>query len=143
MSELNRIRELAGLKPTLKYFGAPSVGIITEGLEYVPTFSEDIEKPAQVVTCNQDNPAAARDACAMEEDVDEKVEEDLNNGYDDVKVSDGNDFFPNGADSPVVSATGPSGARHGDNPEQKKMQVAEVHKELVYSYRKYLNESKE
>jgi hypothetical protein len=68
-------------------------------------------------------------------------EEDIQNGYNDVKELDGNDYFPNGADGPVVKAVGPSGARHGDNPEQKKMQVAETHTELVYAYRKYLNES--
>lgn len=66
---------------------------------------------------------------------------DLNNGYDDVNDASGNDYFPNGADSPVVSKVGPSGARQGDNPEQKKMQIAEVHKELVYSYRSFLGES--
>ena len=69
------------------------------------------------------------------------MEEDLNNGYDTEQCADGSDFFPNGADGPVVKAVGPSGARHGDNPEQKYMQVAEVHKELVYGYRKYLKES--
>jgi len=66
---------------------------------------------------------------------------DLQNGYDDINDASGNDYFPNGADSPVVRATGPSGARQGDNPEQKKMQVAEVHKELVYGYRNFLKES--
>jgi len=73
----------------------------------------------------------------------EEFEEDfdLNNGYDDIDNANGEDFFPNGADSPVVKAVGPSGARQGDNPEQKKMQVAEVHKELVYGYRNYLKES--
>jgi hypothetical protein len=68
-------------------------------------------------------------------------EESLQNGYDDRHHATGSDYFPSGADSPVVAATGPSGARHGDNPEQKKMQVAETHKELVYAYRNYLNES--
>lgn len=72
---------------------------------------------------------------------DKPMEEDIQNGYNDVNISSGNDYFPNGADSPVVAATGPSGARQGDNPEQKKMQVAEVHKELVYGYRKFLGES--
>jgi hypothetical protein len=66
---------------------------------------------------------------------------DLNNGYGDVENASGNDFFPTGADSPVVRTVGPSGARQGDNPEQKKMQVAEVHKELVYGYRNYLKET--
>ena len=70
------------------------------------------------------------------------MEEDMaHNGYNDINVASGNDYFPNGADSPVVSDTGPSGARQGDNPEQKKMQVDEVHKELVYGYRNYLRES--
>ena len=67
--------------------------------------------------------------------------EDIQNGYNDVNVANGNDFFPNGADSPVVKSVGPSGARQGDNPEQKKMQVQEVHKELVYGYRNFLKES--
>ena len=71
----------------------------------------------------------------MEEDF------DLNNGYDDIKYSKGSDYFPNGADSPVTKDVGPAGARQGDNPEQKKMQVAETHKELVYNYRKFLEES--
>jgi len=66
---------------------------------------------------------------------------DLQNGYDDEHDASGNDYFPNGADSPVVSRVGPSGARHGDNPEQKKMAVAETHKELVYNYRKFIKES--
>lgn len=66
---------------------------------------------------------------------------DLQNGYDDINDASGNDYFPNGADSPVVTKVGPSGARQGDNPEQKKMQVAEVHKELVYGYRNYLKEA--
>jgi len=65
---------------------------------------------------------------------------DLNNGYGGTKA-DGQDYFPDGADGPVVKNAGPSGARYGDNPEQKKMQVAEVHKELVYGYRDYLKES--
>jgi len=69
------------------------------------------------------------------------MEENLNNGYDTEEYASGNDFFPNGADSPVVRAVGPSGARQGDNPEQKRMQVAEVHKELVYGYRNFLKES--
>lgn len=66
---------------------------------------------------------------------------DLQNGYDDVHDASGKDYFPTGADSPVVDKTGASGARQGDNPEQKKMQIAEVHKELVYSYRNFLKES--
>jgi len=83
------------------------------------------------------------DSLDNEQYPDEEFDEDfnLNNGYDDINDASGDDYFPNGADSPVVRAVGPSGARHGDNPEQKKMQVAEVHKELVYGYRNYLKEA--
>ena len=78
-----------------------------------------------------------------EDDVYEEVTEDydLNNGYDDIKFIKAGDFFPDGADSPVTNKTGTSGARQGDNPEQKKVAVAETHKELVYNYRKFLKES--
>lgn len=69
------------------------------------------------------------------------LDEDLNNGYDSTEYVDGNDYFPNGADSSVVDRVGPSGARQGDNPEQKRMEVAETHTELVYAYRNFLNES--
>ena len=74
-----------------------------------------------------------------EEEVDEAF--DLNNGYDDITFMKPGDFFPDGADSPVTSHTGAAGARQGDNPEQKKVAVAETHKELVYNYRKFLKES--
>ena len=74
-----------------------------------------------------------------EEQVDEAF--DLNNGYDDIQFMAPGDFFPDGADGPVTSTAGPSGARMGDNDEQKKMAVAETHKELVYNYRKFLKES--
>ena len=67
-------------------------------------------------------------------------EEDIENGYNDQYNVDGEDFFPSGADGAVVHASGASGAHQGDNPEQKFMQVAEVHKELVYGYRSYLRE---
>ena len=69
------------------------------------------------------------------------LDEDLNNGYNSTEYVDGNDYFPNGADSSVVDRVGPSGARQGDNPEQKRMEVAETHTELVYAYRNFLNES--
>lgn len=68
------------------------------------------------------------------------LEEGLDNGYKTREVC-GSDFFPDGADSPVVDKVGPSGAKQGDNPEQKRMMVAELHKDLVYKYRKFLNES--
>ena len=69
------------------------------------------------------------------------MEEDIQNGYNDRHAAQATDYFPNGSDGPIATATGPSGAKTGDNPEQKKMQVAETHKELVYKYRNYLKES--
>lgn len=78
----------------------------------------------------------------MYEEVDTVEEDyDLNNGYDSERYANGQDYFPDGADSPVTKSTGASGARQGDNPEQKKVEVAEMHKELVYSYRKFLKEN--
>ena len=69
---------------------------------------------------------------------------DLNNGYDDVHNANPQNYFPTGADSPVVGSVGNS-SRQGDNPEQKRVavdeEVSNVHKELVYSYRNYLKES--
>ena len=70
-----------------------------------------------------------------------QVDEDINNGYYDRHFARGVDYFPSGADSSVVDRTGAAGARHGDNPEQKKMAVVETHKELVYKYRAFLKES--
>lgn len=73
-----------------------------------------------------------------EEEFDEAF--NLNNGYDDINDANGQDYFPTGADSPVVRDIG-GNSKQGDNPEQKRVAVAEVHKELVYSYRKYLGEN--
>lgn len=71
------------------------------------------------------------------------IDEDMfNNGYDDEHYASGKDYFPTGADSSVTSAVGPSGARQGDNPEQKRMEVAETHKSLVSSYKAFLRESR-
>lgn len=70
---------------------------------------------------------------------------DLQNGYDDIENANGQDYFPSGADSPVVKAIG-GAPKSGDNPEQKRVAVAEetadLHKELVYNYRNYLKEEK-
>ena len=84
----------------------------------------------------------------MEESVDKTDEDaldieenyDLNNGYGDIHDASANDYFPTGADSPVVTAIG-NNPKQGDNPEQKRMAVAEVQKELVSAYRKFLKEN--
>lgn len=86
------------------------------------------------------------DMYLSQEEVDQhSLEEayDLNNGYYDRHYANKDDYFPDGADSPVVDAVGPSGARQGDNPEQKKMQVNELHREMVYNYRKFLKEGEQ
>ena len=64
---------------------------------------------------------------------------DFNNGYDSIVVPD-KDYFPTGADTSVISKTGNS-PKQGDNPEQKKLAIAEMHRNYVYKYRKYLQES--
>jgi hypothetical protein len=138
------MKALAGIKLNESVTAVPGIGVKEDQTAW-SSYNEIDE--AQVDTCNQDNPENADKACAMEEEIeeceDEMVEEnfDLNNGYDDTSEADAPDYFPNGADSPVTKDVGPSGARQGDNPEQKKMQVDEVHKELVYGYRNFLQES--
>ena len=89
-------------------------------------------------------------------DVRAKVAGDFRNGYDDQHKSDGEDYFPSGADSNVTDYAGPASAKHGDNPLQKAMVEVEVdeilestnndkaimeqkqiHQDLVYAYRKF------
>ena len=105
---------------------------------------DDFVEPDDYTDDDYIGPLEESDEESDEDVVEEEVVDeayDLNNGYEDVKYSKGSDYFPTGADSPVTSHTGPSGARQGDNPEQKKMEVSEAHKELVYNYRKFLKES--
>lgn len=216
--DLNRLRQLSGQRPLYESVQAvPAIGKQEAEIEEefsvddIDAAQNDIDldqgsqftEEAQVVSCNQDNPASVVDACAMDnstvvnesgelisdavenlryyitrnrmsstEAFDRVVTElthkgvdhlkavriveialqrmddgmideayDMQNGYKDIKVADGQDYFPNGADGPVVDKVGPSGAKQGDNPEQKKMEVTETHKELVYNYRKFLKES--
>lgn len=68
------------------------------------------------------------------------ADEDLNNGYESGETLCGDDYFPDGADGSVVSSTGPSGSRHGDNAMQKSMQIHETYKSLVESYARFLGE---
>lgn len=63
---------------------------------------------------------------------------DFNNGYDEQYSVCGDDYFPNGATSPVVKKVGPSGARQGDNPESKAMEIAETREQLELAYQRYL-----
>ena len=107
-------------------------------------FSDDAEALASAGHgSDEDYGGGYADDFPMDENDMNRVSEqfNLNNGYDDINFASGKDYFPDGADSPVTDATGPSGARQGDNPEQKKMQVKETHSELVYKYRDFLKES--
>ena len=62
----------------------------------------------------------------------------LSNGYGDEEFIDGNDYFPSGATSSVTKSVGPSGARHGDNPEQKLAQIAETYEQLISAYKQHI-----
>ena len=50
----------------------------------------------------------------------------MDNGYDSQVTACGDDYFPNGATAPVSKRGGPSGARHGDNPLAKSMEITET-----------------
>lgn len=116
---------------------------IREMINLMEASESDMQTAGTVGRDQADADFDAAQPQVTEEEVEVDIEEayDMQNGYNDVEVADGDDYFPNGADGPVVSKVGPSGARQGDNPEQKRMQVAEVHKELVYGYRNFLKES--
>ena len=67
-----------------------------------------------------------------------EIEEDFDNGYDSQVDVDADGYFPRGAHNAVNDDAGPSSAKHGDNPMQKKMDVAEgksIHRSLVSGYR--------
>lgn len=68
----------------------------------------------------------------------EEVEEDFANGYDKQIEVDADGYFPRGAHHSVDKDAGPSSAKHGDNPMQKKMDVTEskqIHRDLAANYR--------
>lgn len=76
----------------------------------------------------------------------ESVSFDLHNGYYyKHKVAYWDDYFPNGADNPVVRTAGPASAKHGDNPMQKStktdlndnLEVEAVYESLVSKYEAY------
>lgn len=69
------------------------------------------------------------------------MEEDLNNGYEDIHYAKGSDYFPDGADGPTSRKAGPAAAKAGNNPQAQAMEVRETHKELVYNYRQFIKES--
>jgi len=81
---------------------------------------------------------AADDKRYVQKDNDEKVDEDYDNGYDKQIEVDVDGYFPNGAHHSVAKDAGPSSAKQGDNPLQKKMDVTEsksIHRDLASNYR--------
>lgn len=63
---------------------------------------------------------------------------DCHEGSYDERYMDGDDFFPNGATSSVTNRVGPRGAAQGDNPMQKRAEIAETHRRLQRSYARHL-----
>lgn len=100
----------------------------------------DIEKWIKIVESNQvDDQSVDQDKSRL----DEGVMFDFNNGYyTRHQVAHWDDYFPNGAENPVVRTAGPASAKQGDNPMQKDMmtdvyrnaEVEEVYENLVSRY---------
>lgn len=68
------------------------------------------------------------------------MEEDLQNGYEDRRTHDADDFFPTGAVSNTSKAHGPEAAKHGGNPMATKMRTnesADVYEKLKQEYRRH------
>lgn len=70
---------------------------------------------------------------------------DLSNGYHSYKKYNADGLFPEGATGTIQDSAGPSSAKQGDNPLQKKAAVTEnlresIHRDLVHAYRKHKSE---
>lgn len=81
-------------------------------------------------------------ALQSQPNTEEATTEDINNGYGDERMVDGDDYFPDGATGSIVGAAGPRGAAQGDNPMQKSIKVDETFRRLQAAYQKHLNEEK-
>lgn len=68
-----------------------------------------------------------------------EVDEDLQNGYEDHHMVDGQDMFPKGATSQPAGDIGPGGAKHGDNPMSTRMKTAEnkIYESYKLAYRRF------
>lgn len=69
-----------------------------------------------------------------------EVEEDLQNGYDDKRYADGNDFFPQGSHQSPSDDLGPTASGYGDNAMKNKMRSKEtdaVYESMKQSYRRF------
>ena len=70
----------------------------------------------------------------------EQYEADLQNGYDDRKFSDGQDYFPKGAQNQPSSDLGPSASSMADNPMSNKMRMVkkdDVYETMKLAYRRF------
>jgi hypothetical protein len=140
--DLNEIRALAGLPPVKESTKLDeSVVGGMNSVEDMTTKSTDteMEKWLKIVSESET------------ESLNEHVVGDLNNGYDRQHKTSKyhSDYFPTGATSNVVDDAGPASSDQGDNPMQKAGEIEyrdevveskEIHKELVYEYRKFISE---
>lgn len=161
MSDLNKLRELAGLAPKqdktkldesamgMNCNIAPTVShrpqtdldhfmrIVAEADSEEELEEEDDEeldesgKPWEDDEEEDDKEEDAKDK------IDEMVVGDLSNGYGNHHSVDGDDYFPSGATSSVSDEAGPASAKHGDNPLQKSEKES-VHEEMVHAYRGFI-----
>jgi len=68
------------------------------------------------------------------------MEEDLQNGYNDRREHDKDDYFPTGAVSNTSKRHGPEAAKHGNNPMATRMRTnegADVYEKLKQEYRRH------
>lgn len=141
MKDLNKLRELSGLPAatnTPKKLDEGTMG----GFAEIPTMvahreETDMDRWARVVSDAENGSSGGLFEAAVE------APGDLQNGYGKHHTANGDDYFPDGADSPVVKNTGPASAKQGDNPMQKAMkdnQKDEIHEALVHAYRSHLSE---
>ncbi|MHA1290369.1 MAG: hypothetical protein ACTSPB_23560, partial [Candidatus Thorarchaeota archaeon] len=69
-----------------------------------------------------------------------EVEEDLQNGYNDKKYADGEDFFPKGSHQSPSDDLGPTASGYGDNAMKNRMRSKEtdaVYESMKQSYRRF------
>lgn len=138
MSDINKLRELAGIKPSAKKAEKLDEGTLG-GFAEIPgtvrnTVETDMDKWAKIISDAEESEGGM---------LSEAVVGDLSNGYGDHHEAKGDDYFPDGADSPVVKNAGPASAKQGDNPMQKAIKdnkKDEIHEELVHAYRTHLSE---
>lgn len=140
-----------------KKFGAGPVEESTDSEDDYVAFEFDDEKAYYLVAdeCGEMMEFGMRDECLIPDQwVDQVIalltdhgfengkeysvagmEEDLQNGYNDRAMTDGDDYFPQGATSSPARELGPAGAKHGDNPMRTPMASVDKEEEVYESYK--------